>query len=396
MLITNLILNNPKDIKYEMQKIGVDSCGIDIMLSKAQSSLLKIDKITNPCANILKQQMLSLGGDAAVSKQTIVLKDGETSVILIGTKNIFNKLKHKLKGQPFGLADIGLEIENTINNAEKQNVLSINGKKLKNKTSVMGILNVNYDSFYDGGKYKSIKDAIDYAKIMIEQGAEIIDIGGESTRPGSEYISLEEEKKRVLPVVEALRKESDILISIDTNKSEIAKACIDIGVDIINDISGLKKDSEMVNVVSKNGIALILMHSKNDPSCMQDNPCYDDVMQEILLFFKQQTDFVIKNGIKKENIFIDPGIGFGKTLDNNLVILKRLKEFKSLGFPIVIGASRKSFIGKILDNKVEERLIGSVSSSLISAVNGASIIRAHDVKETVEALKILEAVHKSI
>ncbi len=258
----------------------------------------------------------------------------------------------------------------------------------------MGILNVTPDSFSDGGKYFSNDKALKRTEEMIKEGADFIDVGGESTRPGSQRVSLDEELKRVIPVIEAISKEfPDIPISIDTYKSKVAKEAIDAGAWIVNDISGLNFDENMKNVVINEKVPVIIMHIKGTPENMQKNPQYDNLINEIFSYLKRSIDIIDQNNGDPQNIILDPGIGFGKTFDHNLEIINRLPEFKSFGLPILIGASRKSFIGAILnkDNPVE-RVTGSLSIAAISSIKGAKILRVHDVKETFEVLKVADAV----
>lgn len=242
------------------------------------------------------------------------------------------------------------------------------------RTSIMGILNVTPDSFYDGGRYLSVEDAVRHAEELVQEGADIIDIGGESTRPGSEPVSLEDELRRVIPVIKKLVSRIKIPISIDTQKAQVARQALEIGAHIINDISALRADPEMVNVAKKYDVPVVLVHMKGTPKDMQENPCYDDVISEIKEFFRER---IQRSGIRKENIILDPGIGFGKRLEDNLEIIKRLGEFKELGFPILIGPSRKSFIG----GKSSERIWGTAGAVAVGVLNGADIIRVHDVSE---------------
>lgn len=258
-----------------------------------------------------------------------------------------------------------------------------------NKKYVMGILNVTSDSFFDGGKYISetkIKERIDE---YINAGVDIIDIGGESTRPGSEPVSEDEELNRILPAVEyALSKNA--IVSIDTYKSKVATKCLQMGVHIINDISGFKFDKNMADTCKRYNASVILMHIRGTPKTMQENPYYQDTMAEIFDELKESINIAKEKGIK--NIFIDPGIGFGKRLFDNYEILNRLEELKFLGYPILIGLSRKSFIGKLLNLQPEERLTGTIISNSIALFKGASIIRVHDYKEAIETKKLVETI----
>jgi len=268
------------------------------------------------------------------------------------------------------------------------------------RTIIMGILNVTPDSFSDGGKFFSVDDAVKQAVRMEEEGADIIDIGGESTRPGSNAISLDEEMNRVLPVVGELVNKIKIPISVDTYKSEIAKKSLDLGASMINDISALRGDKKLANVVADYDVPICLMHMKGEPRNMQVYPVYDDVVKEIHDFLKERADYAVSCGIKKENIIIDPGIGFGKRtgkgIEDNCEILDRLFEFKDLGFPILVGASRKKFIGNICGGEeplpVTERLEGSLAAACIAIANGADIVRVHDVKETKLCIYIVDGI----
>ncbi|HJM46271.1 MAG TPA: dihydropteroate synthase [Candidatus Marinimicrobia bacterium] len=268
-------------------------------------------------------------------------------------------------------------------------------KHTRQNTLIMGILNVTPDSFSDGGMYSHLSKALSQAQSMEKNGADIIDIGGESTRPGAVPVSLEEEINRTIPVIEAIRKNSNISISIDTYKSEVAEKALLAGADIINDISGLTFDSRMIKIVKKFDVPVVLMHIKGTPRNMQTNPTYIDVIKELIIFFSFQIQKALDFGIKKEQIIIDPGIGFGKQLNDNFILIQRLKEFSELGFPILIGPSRKSFIGLTLDVPSEDRLEGTLASVSASILNGASIVRVHDVKEVKRAVvitdKIMEA-----
>jgi len=256
----------------------------------------------------------------------------------------------------------------------------------------MGILNVTPDSFSDGGKFLDPKQAIEHALMMAKQGADIIDVGGESTRPGSDPVSKEEELRRVLPVIKEVTKETDTPVSIDTYKSEIARRALDAGVEMINDISALRFDPEMRKVISEYDVPVVLMHIKGTPKNMQDNPCYNDVIQEITDYLNESMEVGKNAGIAEEKIVVDPGIGFGKRAKHNLEILKNLKKLNCLGRPILVGVSRKSFIGKLLDLPAEERLEGSLASLAVAILNGANILRVHDIKESKRVAQMVDAI----
>ncbi len=261
------------------------------------------------------------------------------------------------------------------------------------KTYIMGVLNVTPDSFSDGGLFFNEKKAIEHAIRLIEDGADIIDIGGESTRPGSEPVSVEEEIRRTIPVIKAILREIKVPISIDTYKAGVARQALDAGASIVNDISGLRFDPEMPEVVSEYKVPVIIMHIKGRPKDMQQNPVYEALIPEIMDYLRISIRLANKFGISDDKIIIDPGIGFGKTFEHNLEIIKNLKEFTLLGRPVAVGVSRKAFIGKILgDVPPSERLEGTAAAVAISIFNGANIIRVHDVKEMARVAKVADAI----
>ena len=251
----------------------------------------------------------------------------------------------------------------------------------REKGLVMGVLNLTPDSFYDGGRYITPQAAVARALAMIDEGADIIDVGGESSRPGALSASVDEELARVIPVVEQIARKSDVLISVDTTKSTVAQAAIAHGASIINDISALRFDPNMAGIVARGGAFLVLMHMQGSPETMQQDPHYADVVEEIKRFLQERMDVAISAGIDRARLIIDPGIGFGKRLPHNLDILRRLASFKDLEVPILVGLSRKSFLGEILDLPVTERLVGTIAANAIAIATGADIIRVHDVKE---------------
>jgi len=265
---------------------------------------------------------------------------------------------------------------------------------LGRRTWLMGVLNITPDSFSDGGLYLDKKIAVQKGLQLIEDGADILDIGGESTRPGSNPITAEEEKKRILPVISEIRKKADVLISVDTTKSEVLKSALDAGADILNDISGMRFDPKIRELAATKDIPVIIMHMKGTPRNMQDSPEYDNVIDEIKSFLQQRVTEALTAGIKKKRIIIDPGIGFGKRLKDNLRIISNLNLFNELEFPILIGVSRKSFIGDLLALSPEKRIEGTIASSLISILQGAHILRVHDVCSLKRAVTVAEAIIK--
>ncbi|MBU4346585.1 MAG: dihydropteroate synthase [Candidatus Omnitrophica bacterium] len=256
---------------------------------------------------------------------------------------------------------------------------------------IMGIVNLTPDSFSGDGLYKTQNSIVDFAEKMVEDGADIIDVGGESSRPGAEPVSIEEELQRTIPAVKALSKKIKVPISIDTHKPEVARQALDNGALMVNDITGLN-NTEMLRIVAQYKAAVVIMHMKGNPRTMQDNPVYKSLIDEIIEYLDKAIVRAVEAGIDRNKIIVDPGIGFGKTAGHNLEILNRLSELKVLGRPLLVGASRKSFIGKILDSGPQERIFGTVSACVLAVKNGANLLRVHDVKPVSEAIKVAEAI----
>lgn len=264
---------------------------------------------------------------------------------------------------------------------------------VRQRTVVMGILNVTPDSFYDGGRYDQPEAAVQRALQMVEEGADILDIGGESTRPGSQPVSEEEELRRVMPVIEAVRQRVGVPLSIDTTKSRVAERALQVGACMVNDISGLGFDPRMAKVVAQYGAMCCIMHIQGTPQTMQQDPHYDDVVRHISRYFEERLALAEQAGISREHIWLDPGIGFGKTVEHNIEILRRLRELTTFGLPLLVGTSRKSFIGKVLGGlPPEQRLEGTAATVAIAIMNGANAVRVHDVKEMVRVARMTDAV----
>jgi len=395
--IRALDIKNRAEGMSEFEKIGSTVVGQKIMVEKIFPLAVKVKGLKVLAINILKQEMLAKGGDVVTSRDTLLKTKGTTDVIIEGEKKSFESLILKLRMQPFGLKGLADELEVFLkdykNNHDKKS-FSIGKKKfdLISHTLVMGIINVTPDSFYDGGKYNHKDQAVKRISEMIADGADIIDIGGLSSRPGSKPISLEEELERTIPVVESVSNNFDTLVSIDTYRSEIALEAISAGAHMVNDISAFTMDKNMAGIVADKGVSVTLMHMKGKPASMQKNPQYDNVIDEIYEYLDGKASAAIDAGISPDKIVLDPGLGFGKTLDHNLSILNKISEFSSMGYPIMIGASRKSFIGAVLDLPVEDRLEGSLAAAVWSVINGANILRVHDVAETVRSVKIARAI----
>jgi dihydropteroate synthase len=262
--------------------------------------------------------------------------------------------------------------------------------------AIMGIVNVTPDSLSDGGQFFAADDALAQALTLVREGAAIVDIGGESTRPGSELVTLDEELRRVLPVVEALAGSVGVPISVDTMKAGVARRTLAAGAALINDVSALRFDDELVDVIAETGCPVCLMHMQGMPRTMQDDPRYDDVVDEVLGFLEERMAFALARGVREEQIMVDPGIGFGKTVAHNLELLDGLERFSALGRPVLLGASRKRFLGAILGAEPAGRAIGTVATTVMGYLAGAQVFRVHDVKPNFEALRVALAVREGV
>jgi dihydropteroate synthase len=396
-LIRCLHITNARDAIHQMGKVGVDATGIKWMKDKTLHFNFKVEGIAPRTANLLKQEMLSLGGDAAVGGRGLDCSAKWTDAIVMGTQKQFKKLILKLDQYP-GLQPLSQSLKETFRNISKIHYTIRCRKRtfeLGKQTLLMAILNITPDSFSDGGLYLDKNKAIAQGLRMVEQGADILDIGGESTRPGSKPLGLEEELRRVIPVIESLTKELDVPISIDTYKSAVAQKAIEAGAEIVNDISGLHFDPGLAELVAKEDTPLVLMHMRGTPETMQKDVHYDSLFSEILQYLRDSIQRAEYAGSDPGQIIIDPGIGFGKTVEDNLLIIKNLSEFQVLGKPILLGTSRKSFIGKILSADIGERIEGSLASIAIGVLNGAHIIRCHDVPQAKKAIAVADAIRQA-
>jgi dihydropteroate synthase len=381
--------------RAEMGRIGVDEAGVRIMAPKQLHYNLKLEGLKPAQANILKQDMLSIGGEAAVAKGAASCSVAFSGALVSGTLKQFETLIDKLRGQSLGLNEAAEAMRKAIDNRERL-VYELKGRDrtftIGPRTLIMGILNVTPDSFSDGGRFMDPGRALERALEMASEGADWIDIGGESTRPGAEPVDAAEELKRVIPVIEALAR-SGLVVSIDTTKARVAEAAIGAGASIVNDVSALSLDPAMAGLVARYGVPLILMHMRGIPRTMQLDTGYEDLLSEVYGYLHSRVEFAAEMGIDPESIIVDPGLGFGKSVEGNLEILARLREFKSLGRPVLAGPSRKSFIGKTLNTAdPDQRLAGTIAACVLAANNGAAILRVHDVKEASRGAAIADAV----
>ncbi len=390
-----LSLTGEKDLKQVMRDIQVDPYGIKIMLPKSQGYILKINSLSNISANILKQEMLSLGGDAAVSRGALTGKTKKTDCLIMGSLAQFSSLSNKLHRQPFGLDDLADDLNLALKNYRQANLtLDLGGSRLRlgARSHIMGIVNVTPDSFSGDGLGDRWK-AVEYAERLAKDGADILDVGGESSRPGARPVSAKVELSRTIPVIKELVKKIRVPVSIDTCKPEVARQALDNGASLVNDITGLR-NIKIAEIASRYKAGVVIMHMQGSPRSMQKNPQYASLMDEIIAYLAEAIDKGMAAGIAKEKIIIDPGIGFGKTLKHNLEILKRLRELKVFGLPILAGTYRKTFIGKILNTPPENRIFGTVASCVLASEHGANILRVHDVKAVKQALLISDRIEE--
>jgi dihydropteroate synthase len=380
-------LNNKTDFKALYAQVGCSTEGVEIMAKKSRTHLFYIQNLRTPAANILKQDALSIGADLVVPASTILCETKYVDAVLIATNAQIQKIIKKEKAQPFGLKnlskELGMHLKNSVDFVHK-------------KAKIMGVINANDDSFFSGSRFKD-KEAVEKIYQMINDGANIIDIGGVSSRPGSVEVSENEELSRIQPIIDAIYKEKifeKITFSLDSYNPKSIQYALERGFKIVNDITGLTNE-KIAKLIANYNAKVVIMHMQNKPQNMQDNPTYTNVLSNIEEFFTNQIKFAKSFGIEKKDIILDAGIGFGKTLQHNLDLIKNLEHFKKFGCDILVGASRKSLINKITPTIPEDRLPGTLALHLESLRNGATMLRVHDVKEHFQVLKIYEALKNS-
>ena len=386
-----VFISNLQEARYYIDQIGAAEEAYLFMAPKAVHRCILLKDIPCRWANIIKQEMLAKGGEAAVSRESLYA-EGDTDILLMGTFKQYRLLIKKLNMQPDFLKKLGQEIRAIIDNLEPNPfTMELAGGKtleLGVRTLIMGILNITPDSFSDPGHYFKKEAALARAMEMVEQGADIIDVGGASSRPDSSMAEAEEELNRVLPLIKSLVRE-EVIISVDTFRGVVARECLAAGAHIINDIGGLQMDQELLPILADFKAPVILMHNR-----LQYNRGlpYQDLLSDIIGELGASIKQAVNGGLKPEQIIIDPGIGFGKDRQQNLTLLKRLRDFKTLGKPILIGASRKDFIGRVLNAEITGRLEGTMAVTAVGIMNGADIIRVHDVKENVKVAQMTDAI----
>jgi dihydropteroate synthase len=388
-----IILRNREEVRAALKRARVSPPGIDLMVGKGLFRAVAVRGIDVRAANILKQEMLSRGGEVATSREVYELGGGSADCVVMGTLTQFERLLPKLSQQPFGLRKLAASLEAALRHFEQPVPACHPGLDFSQSPLLMGVLNVTPDSFSDGGDFLDREAAVQAARQMVEQGAALIDVGGESTRPGSDPLSLEEELARVLPVVRSLAAEMPGHISVDTYKAKVAAAALEAGAFMINDISALRLDPEMVAVVRDADCPVILMHMQGTPKTMQEAPTYEDVVEEVYAFLLERLEWAVGQGLREENLLVDPGIGFGKTLAHNLELLRNLEVFRSLGRPVVVGSSRKRFLGEILGvSEPKQRDEATAATTVLAVLAGAHVVRVHRVDLNRDAVRVARAV----
>lgn len=386
------VVASADEARRELLAVGVDEDSVPFMAPKMRHMVIKLKGVDVRAANILKQEMLAKGGEAAVGKWSSGFTRKTTDVLLMGTIKQIRLMLKKTRLQPYGIAGVGDEVSGLLDNLPAARRAWSGHRDSEARSLVMGILNLTPDSFSDGGLHGDVDAAIDHALQMVAQGADIIDVGGESTRPGADSVSEKDELARVIPVIGRLRELTDVAISVDTMKANVAREALAAGAGIINDVGGLLCDSRMAEVAAEAKAAVIIMHMLGEPRTMQKNPVYDDLMGDICAQLLRGAERGLEHGLRPVDIAVDPGIGFGKTVPQNLEIIKRLREIASLGYAVALGTSRKATIGAVLGAEVDDRLEGTAATVTAGVLGGAQILRVHDVKEMAMVVRMSDAI----
>ena len=378
-----LTVHSPADADRQLAALHIDPFTVRNLGPKMVYRLVRVEGVDSRESLVLKQEMIAVGGDAAMGRESEP-EHSHPVVILMGTEKQLRKLCGNLSHHPLGFTALAVELLRLLSIEAAPSRLWNTGRNafdFSQRLCIMGILNITPDSFSDGNCYLDVDKAVDRVLQMEAEGADIIDIGGESTRPFAPPVSEQEELRRVMPVLERLRGKVSVPISIDTYKSGVAREALSAGAEVINDISGLTFDSRMADTIVEADAGLVLMHTRGRPADMQKNTAYDSVIDDVVRFLREALSRTEAAGIPVERTVVDPGIGFGKSKEGNLEILARLPELSSLGRPLLIGTSRKGFIGTVLHREKDERLFGTAATVAVAVAHGASIFRVHDVKE---------------
>lgn len=392
-----LALADLQAAREEVARIGALEPALGWLAAKTQVRAVRVEDVQGRAAALLKQECLAIGCDCAVSSAVAAFDNTPRAVVIIANLRQYETLLERLRRQPFGLADVAAEVEQALASYEagQAPVWVCRGRHVPvgQRTVIMGVLNLTPDSFSGDGLAGRVEEALARAEEMIAAGADILDIGGESTRPGSDAVPADEEWTRVAPVIEALAGRNDVILSLDTRKTEVAEKGLEAGVHIINDVGGLRAPG-MAEAVAASGAGAIIMHMKGEPKTMQVAPTYEDLMTEIYAFLSERVEAAIEAGVAETALAVDPGFGFGKTVEHNLTIVRRLRELHTLGRPVVLGPSRKSTIGKVLDKPPHERQWGTAAACAVGIAAGAHVLRVHDVDEMRQVARMADAIRR--
>ncbi|MCI4335824.1 MAG: dihydropteroate synthase [Thermoplasmata archaeon] len=390
--------STPAELLREIARTDSDPEGSGIMTGKARIYPVRLDSVPLKAAPLLKQEMLAVGADSAHARGVADLSVESSTVVLLGTWTQYRRLIPKLTRQPFQLAPIGRAIDLALHRYTSRAPRTVRGLhrsfRTGEKTLVMGVLNVTPDSFSDGGRFLDPAVAADRARELVAEGADLIDLGGESTRPGATPISSETEWSRIGPVLERLGANFPVPISIDTRSPEVAGRALESGADLINDVGGLRL-AAMRGLVARTGAPVIVLHMRGEPPTMQVDTTYADLRGDVYAALSGSLVQAVRDGATPGQLLVDPGLGFGKSAEQSLELLAHLGEFRSLGHPVVVGASRKSFLGRLTGGTAaDDRVEAGLAAAVIAAQQGASIVRTHDVRPTVRALAVVDAVRR--
>lgn len=388
-----LAISSRADLEREMRRAGSMEMGVQIMAPKGFRLAVRIENVRGKAAALLKQMALSVGAEACIAHGVAAFDDTPAPVIVVGDLRHFRRLYPRLRMEPFGLPQVADEIQRAVALAQSGPLPVCCGEHelVFDRTLVMGIINTTPDSFSGDGIGTNVEAAVAQAQGFVAAGAHILDIGGESTRPGSEGVTAEEELARVVPVIEALAPDLGVPLSIDTSKPDVARAALQAGCTIINDVWALRQPG-MVELAAETGAAVCVMHMQGQPRDMQHQPHYEDVVTEVYAFLAERIETAMAAGVAEKQIMVDPGFGFGKNVEHNLELVRRLAEFRSLGRPILLGPSRKRTIGEMTGKPAQERHFGTAALCALGIANGANLIRVHDVAEMVDVAKVADTV----
>jgi dihydropteroate synthase len=382
-----LELPSAKDARAVLASLGLPAEQARADAGRLQFRIVRLERVPADSAARLRRL-------AERFSEALTVREGAGRLLLAGSLDTLRRLEASLAGEPL-LAGLAVELRDCLE--PERRVLSWGRRSMdfRRRIYVMGILNCTPDSFYPGSRLSGTEAALEAARSMIAAGADILDVGGESTRPGSDDVPVEQELARVIPVLQGIRQQSDVLLSIDTRKTEVAREALQAGADMVNDVSALRHNRPLAELVAGSGVPVVLMHMRGEPKTMQAHPHYEDTIAEITSELRDSVDFACAAGIDPGKIILDPGIGFGKRVQDNLLIIKQLASFRSLGFPVLIGLSRKSFLGEVTGEAVEGRLNATVAANALAMLNGADIVRVHDVPEAVQTARVVEAVREA-